>query len=172
MTDAVSKVVNRLVLSVLTLTAVMGCGVGYEPGSFTDYGRASEPRMRSLDCLDVRMQPRGEGAVGRRWVAIDYEIGNRCTTPVDVTFRSIAVFGEAGTGMTPMELYDPRSEVIVATLDGHAWATEALAYEQPGANEEDLERVCVDVTGMAEGAPVDPVCFRRDGATMTVEVAR
>lgn len=165
-------VVTRVpTFAALALTLSIGCGATYRPGSFTDYGRASEPRMRSLDCLDVRLQPRGEGAVGRRWVAIDYEIGNRCTTPVDVSFRSIAVFGEAGNGMSPMELYDPREEVVVATLDGRGYAAEALAYEQPGPGDE-LERVCVDLTGLAEGEPVTPVCFRRDGETMTVEAKR
>ncbi len=165
-------VTHRSVLTAALISLVVGCGATYDAGSFTDYGRADEPRMRSLECLDVRLQPRGEGAVGRRWVAIDYELGNRCTTPVDVRFRAIAVFGEAGHGVTPMELYDPRDEVVVATLDGRGYASEALAYEQPGADAKELERVCVDVSGLAEGGPVEPVCFRRDGEMMMVEARR
>jgi len=171
MTNAVVCRVNgrRLIFG---LALLAGCTASYQPGSFTDYGRVDEPRARALDCLDVRLQPRGEGAVGRRWVAIDYEIGNRCSTPVDVDFRNIAVFGEVGQAIMPMSLYDPRDEVVLATLDGRGYAAEALAYEPRGIEGANVERVCVDVSGMAEGERVPPVCFRRDGETMRVEAVQ
>lgn len=148
-----------------------GCGSAYEAGSFDDYGRATEPRMRSVGCLDVRLQPRGEGEVGRAWVAIDYELGNRCRRPIDVDLRAVAVWGEAGRGMSPMDLYDPREEVVVATLDGETYASEALAYEPGDGAQEEIQRVCVDVTRLHGGArgDVPPVCFHRVGDALRVE---
>lgn len=174
----VGVVRGSLLLSVVVITALgsalTGCGPVYEAGSFDHYGRVDEPRMRALGCLDVRMQPRGEGEVGRAWVAIDYELGNRCRSPVEVNLRDVWVYAEDGGGMTPMELHDPRAEVVPATLDGEGYASEALAYVAVGDGSTELGRVCVDVSRMVSGndQQIAPVCFRRDGDAMTVEARR
>jgi hypothetical protein len=154
------------------LTLLGGCGAPYEVGSFTDYGRVEEPRMRAFECIDVRLQPRGDGAVGPGWVAIDYELGNRCLSPVEVDLTAVTVFAEGEGGVTPMALHDPRDEVVVATLDGRRYAAEALAYENGLPAHGELARVCVDLSGLAPGDRVSPVCFRRHGERMMVEATR
>jgi hypothetical protein len=159
--------VTRTVILGLLLSA--GCTPLYQEGSFTDYGRADEPRMRAFDCLDVRLQPRGGTIPGRRWVAIDFDIGNRCNTPVEVDFRAITVFAEDSRSVERLRLYDPRAEVIAATLDGRGYASEALAYESEDGVAARLRRVCVDVSGLASGDSATPICFRREGEALRVE---
>ncbi len=167
-----------LLFSVVAVTAVgsalTGCGPAYEVGSFDHYGRVDEPRVRALGCLDVRVQPRGEGEVGRAWIAIDYELGNRCRSPIDVNLGDVWVYAEDAGGMTPMELHDPRAEVVPAVLDGEGYASEALAYVAVGDGSKELGRLCVDVSRLVadHDQQVAPVCFRRDGDAMTVEARR
>jgi hypothetical protein len=155
------------------LFALAGCaGSPYTPGAFTDFGRAPDARVRALDCVDVRVKPRSPGDVLPRWVVIDYEIGNRCRGAARVDFEAVAVFGQSGTFMEPLPLYDPRDEVHVATLDGRRWAREALAYETPREDIAALDRVCIDVSGLADGERVDPICFRRDKTDLVLEATR
>lgn len=149
--------------------ALLGCGTSYAAGDFTDRGRRVELRHRSFECVDVRLQPYVDRTVGSRFLAIDYEIGNRCLSPARVDFRAVTVFGQFDREMAELPLHDWRGEIVEATLDGRAYAREALAYQPPGATVDPLERVCIDLNGLADGDPVEPVCFAEENASLKVE---
>ena len=148
------------------ILALSGCLQSYEADSLlTDAAGLPDVHARRLDCLDVRVALRDDGAVPPSWPVVDIELGNRCRDAVYVDLRHVRVIARWDDAPSKRLLaFDPRRELDAAVLDGEAHASEVIAYVAPDSLDTAPTTVCVDVARITRAPAVAPVCFERGGS--------
>ncbi len=142
--------------------ALSGCA-SYQPGAFTARGLAFDGQRATAGCLDVSVTSRKDA---RASAVLHYQFGNRCTRPVVVDLRAVAVVGRTVDGeeitLAPEDL---DGEIRPLELDARLAGQEALAY-QAGTP---LSQVCVDLASIGRVTPAAWHCWAVDPVAPTPE---
>jgi hypothetical protein len=142
----------RIALAALVLVA----GCGYRAGSYT-YPRAAFSGARvTQDCMDLALSRRA-AADDEGGIIVQFEIGNRCDHPISIDLLHVHVIGHVRSGReSKLVAFDPDEELVAMPLDGRSYASEAIAYRDPGGDE--VAGACVDIATIDHGATPRWVC--------------
>jgi len=136
------------------------CGpAAYSVGGVARTGDVDARAVRTLGCLDVGVAVKPAFHDDDAALLV-LRVGNRCLRPAAFDVRAASIVGVTVDGRTsPLELVDPRAELIPVHVDAGAQGIEKirLRAREPG----ELRRLCIDLGHVApEVGVVDArVCF-------------
>ena len=142
------------------LVPIVGCSYSaYDPGSLLRASTLDAPAA-SIGCLDVGIAPTTDPSVPVEHPALRLDVGNSCPHATPVNLGAMVATGLYDTGWVPLQLRDPRGEVRLATLDGHALIHEIFEFEPLVPRDRPPSTVCVVLDDITTPSAM-PVRVRR-----------
>jgi hypothetical protein len=135
---------------------VVDAFVTYEAGMLARSGRVAPSGVRQLGCIEIGvvMDPHPRHATS---VVTDVYFGNRCDHPTPLHLGRLVV----RSGRDPLQLFDPRGEAVLLTIDARAHGRETMRWDS--TKQALPDRMCVSFDGVSpDEARERDVCFVRE----------
>lgn len=139
---------------ILLVLAVAGCGATYDRLDTEALARRHPwAAVAHRGCLDLGLQLTRHPSVPVRFTVVRYELGNRCNRSLAIDLSAVRARARYPDG-TELALtrYDPRREVVPATLDLRSRAVEVLAYAPAIPRDGAPAVVCLALDGVLRDA--------------------
>ncbi len=143
-----------------SLALLAGCGAhrSYHPRSLHAEREVERRAIRAIGDVQVACALRFIGSHDAAPL-LTLWLRNAGVESVAIDVSRLRVRGHAKSGVRALQLSDPRGELEPLHIDPGAFGREKIRLSDLASAAGSLEKICVDVASMFDGAPVAPVCF-------------